>query len=289
VSTQIQKAEKSPQAKKGESLISLITERRQTFQSLLPEGLKADWFIAEVKVAVTKAPKLADCSTISIIEALTTCAQLGLSPSGRLGSAYLIPFKEKCTLVIGYRGYVDLAYRSGDVEAFSAAVVRQKDTWVYEDGLEPVLRHVPSEDADPGPLRAVYAVARMRGGGVSHVVMCKREVLEIKARSRSASDGPWVTDEAEMWKKTAIRRLIKLLPLSPTRAKDLYSAEQSERAHEETIEAEFTAEEPRTGVAAAKERAQKALHATSAPVENWEPSEAEKAAILEQESAHANP
>jgi hypothetical protein len=113
-----------------------------------------------------------------------------------------------------------------------------------------------------------------------------------------------VTDEAEMWKKTAVRRLIKLLPLSPTRAKDLYAAEQAERQHEEAIEAEFSTDAPK-GIAGAKEHARKALEASSGTVvdgqdminakrtkaeaEMNEPDAAERAAILEQEKRLAGP
>lgn len=284
----IQKAD--PAKAKVASLMTVLEARKTTFQSLLPNGLKAEWFLAEVKVAAARASKLADCSTISIVDALTTCAQLGLSPSGRLGSAYLIPYKDKCTLVIGYRGYVDLAYRSGDVASFHAEVVYDKDVFRHSEGLAPVLEHIRTEEDDPGRLRAVYAIARMKDGSVAHVVMLRREVLAIKARSRASSDGPWVTDEAEMWKKTAIRRLIKLLPLSPTRAKDLYRAEAAEREQEEALDVDFSVEEaPKKGVAGAKAAAQAALQAqNSATLEtNGEPSEEEKAAILaaEMESA----
>lgn len=274
---------------KVDSLMQSLLERKQTFQTLLPEGMKAEWFFGEVRVAVARAPKLADCTPVSVVDALTTCAQLGLSPSGRLGSAYLIPYKDKCTLVIGYRGYADLAYRSGDVSSFHAQVAHEKDTWEYEEGLSPVLRHVPSEEQNPGNLRAVYAIARMKDGSVAHVVMLRREVLAIKARSRASSDGPWVTDEAEMWKKTAVRRLIKLLPLSPTRAKDLYAAEQAEREHEAAIDADFSLEAPPPGLAGAKEKVRAHLAASTPSAEasetaQWEPDATEKAAILAKES-----
>jgi recombination protein RecT len=281
---------------KVDGLMRSLLERKQTFQTLLPRGMEAEWFFGEVRVAVARAPGLADCTPVSVVDALTTCAQLGLSPSGRLGSAYLIPFKVRgvptCTLVIGYRGYADLAYRSGDVASFHAQVVRAKDVWQYEEGLNPVLRHVPSEESDAGDLRAAYSIARMRDGSTAHVVMLRREVLAIKARSRGSNDGPWVTDEAEMWKKTAVRRLIKLLPLSPTRAKDLYAAEQAERQHEEAVEAEFSTEAPK-GIAGAKEHAKKALEAKTASTQTAElnepVSDAEKAAILEQEKRLAEP
>jgi recombination protein RecT len=296
MSAAIQKTNKQ----KVDTLMGALVERKQTFQTLLPEGMRVEWFLSEVRVAVARAPGLAECTNVSVVDALTTCAQLGLSPSGRLGSAYLIPYKDKCTLVVGYRGYVDLAYRSGDVATFHAEVVHERDQFTHEEGLSPVLRHVRSEDENPGALRAAYAIAHMKDGSVSHVVMYRREVLAIKARSRASGSGPWVTDEGEMWRKTALRRLIKLLPLSPTRAKDLFRAEETEREQEEALDAEFTTEDaPKSGIQGAKEAARKALEAKTAGTvaaevsdlasKGHEMSEKEKAAILTQEMALAEP
>jgi recombination protein RecT len=285
-------------AKQKEALTAFMgrVERREaTWQSLLPDGQRANWFIGEVRVAVARSQKLLECDEVSVFDALTTCAQLGLSPSGRLGSAYLIPFYGKngykCQLVIGYRGYVDLAFRSGDVAAFHAVAVHATDAFTYRDGLSPVLEHTPSEDVDPGPLRAVYALARMRDGSHGFCVMFRREVEPIKAaalakKRQGAPPTPWETAEAEMWKKTAVRRLIKLLPLSPTRAKDLFQAEDAEREQEEAMDVAFsvsTEDEPTSTTekakAALKARNTETLEASS------EPTDEEKAAIRAAEEA----
>lgn len=210
-----------------------IATRQQSFQSLLPKGMDAAWFLSEVKTAVVRAPKLLECDRMSVFDALTTCAQLGLSPSGRLGSAYLLPFGGKCTLVIGYKGFVDLAYRSGEVVGFGAQVVHEEDDFDYSEGFGvQIHRHVRCEEANPGPLRYVYAWAEMRGGYKVSVLMLRREVLAIKAAAPGAkkADSPWHTHEAEQWKKTAIRRLIKLLPLSPQKAAGLSRAQEVEDA-----------------------------------------------------------
>ena len=183
-----------------------------------------------------------ECDQISVFDALTTCAQLGLSPSGRLGSAYLLPFAGKCQLIIGYKGYVDLAYRSGEVVGFGAQVVHEADEFDYSEGFGvQIHRHVRCEEANPGPLRFVYAWAEMRGGYKVSLLMLRREVLAIKDKAPGArkNDSPWHTNEAEMWRKTAIRRLIKLLPLSPQKAQALHRAQEVEDAHwEEAVDAE---------------------------------------------------
>lgn len=228
--------QQSPKAK-VEAFMVQVSDRKTSFGRLLPKGMDPEWFIGEVKVAVARAPNLMECDTVSVFDALTTCAQLGLSPSGRLGSAYLIPFKTKCTLVIGYKGLVDLAYRSGEVVGFGAQVVYDNEPFEVTEGFDLTIHKHDRETDTAGQLRAVYAWATMRGGYTVKVLMWRREVLAIKARAPGAakSDSPWITHEAEQWKKTALRRLSKLLPLSPQKSAGLMRAIESEDAQWEEM------------------------------------------------------
>jgi recombination protein RecT len=250
MSTAIQKqGQQSPKAKTDAFMHEVVT-RKTTFQRLLPKGMDPDWFTAEVRVAVARAPKLLECDRVSVIDALTTCAQLGLSPSGRLGSAYLIPYGQKCQLVVGYRGMCDLAYRSGEIIAIGAQVVHENDVFEPNEGFDLTIRHVRTED-EPGALRAVYAWAHTRGGGTIKCLMLRREVLAIKARSPGAAktDSPWRTNEEEMWKKTCLRRMFKVSPLSPQKAQGLSRALEAEDAEFEDIAADVSAvdDAPATG------------------------------------------
>ena len=261
MSTQQQKA-LTPKAKTDNFMVE-VKARAQSFARLLPKGMDAEWFLGEVRVAVARAPGLLDCEPVSVFDALTTCAQLGLSPSGRLGSAYLLPFRDnrnstsRCQLVVGYKGYVDLAYRSGEVVGFGAQVVHEGEPFKVNEGFGVTIEEHSRDVEKPGPLRAVYAWAEMRGGYVVKVLMWRREVLAIKARSRGGSNGPWATDEAEMWKKTALRRLLKLLPLSPQKAQALHRAQEAEDAEYEDaapLDLDVAAAPPTTGTAALKNR-----------------------------------
>jgi recombination protein RecT len=250
-----------------EAFMQSIINRKQSFASLLPKGVNPDWFMAEVRVAVARSPNLATCDQVSVFDAITTCAQLGLSPSGRLGSAYLIPFKEKCTLVVGYKGYLDLAYRSGEVMGMQAQVVHEADEFEWEEGLEPKLRHIRSADENPGKMTHAYAVATMKNGHKAFVVMLAREVLRIKARAPGAkkAGGPWDTDEAEMWKKTSVRRLLKMLPLSPQKAQGLFKAQEVEDAVFEEMDLLAREEEAEGQKTSGMDSLQKTLDAGAKP------------------------
>lgn len=190
----------------------------------LPKHLSADRFMRVAITAITKTPKLAECDQASFFGALLTLSQFGLEPDGR--RAHLIPFENRkrgvveCQLIIDWKGYVELAMRSGVVANLHADVVRVGDLLEYSAGQ--LKRHVPHflrNDADkpkePGELFAVYALANFRDGSSKCEVLSIDEVEAIRRRSRSGNNGPWVTDFNEMAKKTAFRRLSKWLPLSP--------------------------------------------------------------------------
>jgi recombination protein RecT len=149
------------------------------------------------------------------------CAQLGLEPGGSLGHAYLLPFENRKTgktdaqFILGYRGMIDLARRSGQIVSLAARSVYPADKFDYDYGLNEYLIHKPvSKAEDRGQLTHVYAVARLLGGGAQFEVMERVDVERVRAQSRAGQSGPWVSHFEEMAKKTVIRRLFKYLPVS---------------------------------------------------------------------------
>jgi recombination protein RecT len=164
--------------------------------------------------AFTRTPALWTCDPISIARAIVEAGQLGLEPTGLMGGAYLVPRGDQATLLVGYRGLVMLAKRSGEVQRVEARVVRARDAFDYGYGLEPYLHHVPSRDADPGEFTGAYAVIFYRDGSRQFDYMSIAEIEDIRKRSSSPTRGPWVTDYAEMCKKTPLRRLMKMAPLT---------------------------------------------------------------------------
>jgi len=184
---------------------------------VLPKHLTPDRMIRVALTALTKTPKLAQCTQASFFECLLNCSQWGLEPDGR--RAHLIPYGDKCTLIVDYKGIAELCYRSGNVNAIHADIVRRGDLFEYSCGH--VTKHTPwflRIDADKpkeaGEVFAAYCVVQMRGGTAKHDVMSRDEIEAIRKRSRAGSSGPWVTDWNEMAKKTVFRRCSKWLPWS---------------------------------------------------------------------------
>lgn len=177
-------------------------------------GIRPDRLKLVALSTFTRTPALWTCDPVSIARAIVEAGQLGLEPTGLLGGAYLVPRANKATLLVGYRGLVILAMRSQLVQRVEARVVRAKDAFEYGYGLEPYLRHVPSQDPDPGAYTGAYAVIFYRDGSRQFDYMSIAEIEAIRGRSSAARNGPWVTDYAEMCKKTPLRRLMKLAPLT---------------------------------------------------------------------------
>lgn len=184
----------------------------------LPKHMTADRLARVAMTECRKTPKLLDCNPESLFGAVIQCAQLGLEPGGALGHAYLIPFGKEVQFIVGYRGMIDLARRSGQIESLNAIPVYAGDTFECSLGLNPDIKHIPDWDnperEDPNNLEFVYAVAKLKDGGAQFEVMSRKSIDAIRSRSNSPHKGPWKTDYTAMALKTVIRRLFKYLPVS---------------------------------------------------------------------------
>lgn len=173
---------------------------------------------------INREPQLASCSVESVLSCFMRCTSLGLEPSNvnGLGMAYILPFGNKnyrtgqkeATFILGYRGIIDLARRSGQLRDISARAVHEGDEFDYAYGLDEHLNHVPC--AKPGKLTHVYMVANFKDGGHYMQVMGIDEINAAMKRSPSARKptSPWHTDFEAMAKKTVIRRAAPYLPMS---------------------------------------------------------------------------
>jgi recombination protein RecT len=201
-------------------LADLLDKNRTAIGLSLPNAMDEDRFRRLLLTAANTTPALFECDPRSFLAAGVACAQLGLEPNDPRGLAYLIPFKDKrrgrvVQLIIGYRGMIDLARRSGLVTAINAEVVYAGDVFSYELGLYRDLKHRRDEDGDEDPetITHAYAVAQI-GGDRMFEVVTRRQIERVRKTSQGGFSeySPWHTHYAEMARKTALRRLCKLLP-----------------------------------------------------------------------------
>lgn len=196
----------------------LITSEgyKNQLAAALPKGMTADRMVRVVLTAMNKTPKLLECSKESVWASVLNCAALGLFPDA-LGRAYLVPYGKDCQLIIGYKGLIDLAYRSERIASINLVIVREGDEFERMPMESPPIKHRIIEAPDGGfrKMTHVYSVVYLKGCNSPSVdVMTLREVRDIQDRSKSGKSGPWVTDFEEMAKKTVFRRHSKVLPMS---------------------------------------------------------------------------
>lgn len=195
---------------------------------VLPKHITADRMARIAVTLMRKVPKLRECTQESLLGALMTLSQLGLEPDGR--RAHLIPYGKECTLVIDYKGYAELAKRSGFVKSIYAREVCANDEFHFENG---VVTHRIEFQKPRGRIYAFCAQVTHIDGSMQGDVMTLTEVEGIRLRSKAKDRGPWegypailkgmdfekltvpVQDAIEMAKKSVFKRLSKLLVLSP--------------------------------------------------------------------------
>jgi phage RecT family recombinase len=173
----------------------------------------------------SRQPRLLECSKQTLFDALKFITQCGLEPI--LGQVYLVPFRNNksgetdCQVIIGYKGLVVLAIRSGMVSHVEARVVYECDcrspgAFDLDLGDTPRLIHKPNwrERIPNSEMVGAYCIVTLTNGHKITDFMNKAEIEAIKNRSRAKDDGPWITDPSEMWKKTVTKRTLKYTPVS---------------------------------------------------------------------------
>lgn len=176
---------------------------------------------------INREPQLASCSVESVLSCFMRCTSLGLEPSNvnGLGMAYILPFGNKnmrtgqkeAMFVLGYRGMIALARRSGQLKSIHAQAVYQGDEfdyWEDETGQHFKFRATRGVPHTEATLTDVYVNAQLLPAGSVFVHMTKEEVEAVKRRSPAGNKGPWRTDYEAMALKTVVRRSFKWLPVS---------------------------------------------------------------------------
>jgi recombination protein RecT len=186
------------------------------FAEVLGNLMPVERLIRTVLVSVERTPRLLECNRQSLFNAAMSAACLGLEVDGVTGQAFLIPFKDRAQLLVGYKGFNTLGARSG--LTITGAVVREDDAFEYELGDRAFVRHRPKLGGK-GRIIAAWATATALDRPPVISVLSIDDILAIKARSPAArkEDSPWNDPHIgfpAMAEKSAKRRLARSLPLN---------------------------------------------------------------------------
>jgi recombination protein RecT len=212
--------------------IALMENYGGRIEALLPEGVSLARVAALLRLEAMKNPQLRECTPGSLIMGVGRILSWQLE-LGR--TAFLLTFKKgrgpdqvtEAVPVMGYLGMAELMVASGAVRAVQARCVYEHETFQYEQGLDPILRHIPiGVPAERGALKGAYCILRIRGGDVFDF-MSIEDIDAIRNRhskqwsqEKVGACPPWYAE------KTIVRRTSKLVPKTPRLARALAAIDE---------------------------------------------------------------
>lgn len=225
---------------------SFFEKNRSAISAVAPKHISPDRLLKIALGAIRQNPKLQDCDVSSLMGAAILCGSLGLEPNTVLQEAFLIPFttnkkvkqgnkwvdekRIEVQFILGYRGLLNLARRSGQINSISARVVYSSDIFEINYGTNEGIIHKPNI-VDRGEIIGAYATAILKNGSTQFEFMSKQEIDAIRDASQGYQKDEWVSgqktgkkviNESSPWhknydqmaKKTLLRRLCNYLPSS---------------------------------------------------------------------------
>ncbi len=206
------------------TLDMVLADRREKILEMGGFSQKqVDSFIATALTSISTNPKLKTCTFDSVVLALYDAARCGLSPNSVTQEGHLVPFKGKCTFIVGYRGLLNMIMATGLYTKVNVQSVHANDEFVECQGTNPQIIHVPLKDGPRGDFIGAYAVLFPINGPPQHQYVSKVEAEEHRDRyCNSKHDGkivgPWKDDFPAMNMKTALRKVVKYTPTAPATA-----------------------------------------------------------------------
>lgn len=226
MNSQIVKSKADELTKLKTEIINHLEKQKEEIRKAFPNpNVSVDRVIRIIATALSLNPTLMRCTPNSILGCAIQSAQLGLVPDSILGQCYFVPFYSsqdktyKAQIIIGYRGLIDLIYRSGMVKSVYANVVRPEDEFEYEYGINQKLIHKPKpKDKASWSLNDIqyaYAYIYTVNGGFIFNVLDHNELVIIKSYSKTREEiSVWNSRPNMASMKSAIRQIIKYAPYS---------------------------------------------------------------------------
>lgn len=251
---------------------SLVKTQKQTFSAFLSTdamkkkinemvgGEKGQQFITAIISAVSTNPQLAECDHSTILSAALVGQALNLSPSPQLGQYYMVPFndnKRGCKVAqfqIGYKGYIQLAIRSGYYKKLNVLAIKEGELVKYDalnEDIEVKLIE-DEEEREKAPTIGYYAMFEYLNGFRKTLYWTKKH-MEAHAEKYSmgykAHKGYtfWEKDFDGMAYKTMLRQLISkwgIMSVDMQKAMESDMAEIKEDGTYEYVDNEYEVTEP---------------------------------------------
>jgi len=202
-----------------QELRQTLERRKKDFEDVLPPQIPVERFIRTTITAIQLNPDLIAAERTSLLASTMKAAQDGLLCDGREAALVIYNSKvgdawvKKAQYMPMAEGLLKKVRQSGQLSNISVQVVKENDFFDYELGDNERMVHKPAL-RNRGATIGAYSIAKLASGETSREYMDIDQIQAVKKRSKTATSGPWVTDEDEMCRKTVFRRHYKRLPKS---------------------------------------------------------------------------
>lgn len=211
----------------------LIKSQQARIEEQLGKVMDSGAFISAALNEVSKSPELQQATPASLLGAIMLAAQLKLEIGSALGHFWLTPRRDNgvwvCLPIVGYKGFIELAYRTGRVSKIETFLVREGDLFEYGANSERgrFFDWKPLDFEVTRPWTDAVATVKITGAdAVIWETLPKDKILG--RRPNNWERGPWKGNEEEMSRKTVIREIEPYIPKSTELAMALQFTRQVE-------------------------------------------------------------
>lgn len=217
--------------------VAIQTEQYQKLiNNTLGDPNRAKRFIASISSAVATNDALKECDAGTILSGALLGEALNLSPSPQLGQYYLVPFKDKnkgkvATFILGYKGYIQLAIRSGNYKKINVIEIKQGELEEFDLMSEEIKVNLIRDDSKREQTKTTgyYAMFEYLNGFKKAIYWSKEKMIahadkyspafnkkgyelleagKIKSEDMWKYSSHWYKNFDDMAKKTMLRQLI---------------------------------------------------------------------------------
>jgi recombination protein RecT len=219
------------------SLSGFLDKLKPQLELALPRHMNADRMARLALTAFSTNPNLQRCSPMSIAASIMTAGQLGLEP-GINGAGFLIPYKETCTFVPGWKGLVDLVARSGRGTVYTGVIFSDQKYTFIDGAKRDLIIHNETELDDPADITHAFAIGWVRDATMPIIELWSVEkIRKHRDKYNKVGKNHYSYRDWEMYcRKVPLLQVLKYMPASVELANALEVANASEIGHSTTIE-----------------------------------------------------
>ena len=216
---------------------------KQLINNTLRDPKRANRFVANIMSAVATNPNLADCDAGTILSAGLLGESLNLSPSAQLGQFHLVPFNDKqrgkvATFILGWKGYYQLALRSGYYKKLNALAIKQGELIRFNPLEEEIEVKLIEDDTIREQAETIgYYAFFEYNNGFKKAIYWSKEKMEAHAlkysqgyradKQKGTEYTYWAKSFDDQALKTMYRQLISKYGIMSTEMQEAYIKDQA--------------------------------------------------------------